>query len=416
MSSPPWRFGLLAAAGAVGTSSVAPALHDLALGLDVGPGVVAGVMSAYIVSYAAATIVAAQLIDAHGPRRVIRLALLIALVGTLVAGTATGGLALLLGRAVQGIGAGAVTMSAFDVARRTPNGIAATAAVITLGASMGPLVGGIGSQLISWRAAVLLPAVLHLTGFVALRVPSHGGGSHRIDRAGLLATSVGAAAGASGLQLAARLPALAGLLGVVAVGALGWACLRSIRRGGRVPPSVILTRAPLRRRAALAACIAATYFASLVIVPVALGEAGFGALAIGLLLLPPAVSGALSARFSGAIGARLGAWTDPVAAWFTLVVLVVLVAGTPVAAAIAIVVLATAYGMVQPRLLAAVSAAVQDGPATAIGSANLVLLLGGGAGAAAVGGLGEVLGPAVLLVLVGLVALRVTHKRSDPVG
>lgn len=402
------------AAGAVGTSSVAPALNDIASSLSLGEAATAGVLSAYVVPYAAATIIAGQLCDAHGPRRVLRVALLLAVTGALVAASAGGGTQLLVGRIVQGIGAGAVTMGAFDVARRVEHGIAKTAAVLTLGASLGPLAGGLATDLVGWQAAVVLPGLLHATGLVALPTTGRGGGDGRgVDGLGITLTGLGAAAGASGLQLASALPAVAALLGATGVLVLAAACWRSLRRGGRVPPAPVLAVPSLRLRGALAASIAGTYFASLVLVPVALGRIGFSAIGIGLVLLPPAVSGAVFARRSDAVARVLGRWTDAAAAVTTAVVLVVILLAPAVVGALALLGLAAAYGVVQPRLLAAVAARVDDGPATAIGTANLLLLLlGGGVGSAMVGGLGRSLGGAVLAVLVAGVAALVVRAAT----
>ena len=415
-TAPAWRFGLLAAAGAVGTSSVAPALNDIVRALSLDEAATAGVLSAYVVPYAAATILAGQICDAHGPRRVLRVSLVLAVAGAVIAATAGGAGQLLAGRIVQGLGAGAITMGAYDVARRVEHGIAKTAAVLTLGASIGPLAGGLASQLIGWQAAVLLPGLLHATGLVALPTPSRGGGDGRgVDTLGVSLTGSGAATGAAGLQLVSTWPSLAATLGGTAVVLLGWAGWRSLRRGGRVPPAPVLRVASLRLRGALAASIAGTYFASLVLVPVALGGIGFSAIAIGLVLLPPAVSGAVFARRSDAVARVLGRWTDAAAAVTTAAVLVVILAAPPVAGALALLGLAASYGIVQPRLLAAVAARVDDGPATAIGTANLVLLLGGGIGAAMVGGLGRTNGGIVLSVLVSAVALLTVRAavRSD---
>lgn len=414
--APAWRFGLLAAAGAVGTSSVAPALNDIAAALSLGEAATAGVLSAYVVPYAAATIVAGQLCDAHGPRRVLRVALVLAVLGAVIAATAGDGLQLLGGRIVQGVGAGAITMGAYDVARRAPLGIAKTAAVLTLGASIGPLAGGLAAELVGWQLAVLLPGVLHATGLVALPTPDEGGAEELgADGLGMTLTGVGAATGASGLQLASDLPVVAMVLGAVAVVVFGMAGWRSLRRGGRVPPAPVIAEPPLRLRGALAASIAGTYFASLVLVPVALGRAGFGAIGIGLLLLPPAVSGAVFARKSDAVARVLGRWTDAVAAATTLGVMLVILLAPPVAGALALLGLAAAYGIVQPRLLAVVAERVHDGPATAIGTANLLLLLGGGVGSAMVGGLGRALGGTVIAVLVGAVVVAVAREaiRTD---
>ena len=410
-TAPAWRFGLIAAAGAVGTSSIAPALNDIASALSLGEAATAGVLSAYVVPYAAATIVAGQLCDAHGPRRVLRVALVLAVAGAVIAAAAGGATQLLLGRAVQGIGAGAITMGAFDVARRQPAGIAKTAAVLTLGASLGPLAGGLASELVGWQLAVLLPGLLHATGLVMLRIPDEGGAEHLgVDRTGIVLTGLGAATGATGLQVATALPVVAIVLGAIAVVAFGAAGVRSVTRGGRVPPAPVLVEPRLRLRGGLAASIAGTYFASLVLVPVALGRVGFGAIGIGLLLLPPAVSGALFARRSDVVARVLGRWTDAAAAVTTVAVLVVILTAPPVAGALALLGLAASYGVVQPRLLAAVAERVHDGPATAIGTANLLLLLGGGIGSAMVGGLGRTLGGIVLLALVALVALATVRE------
>ena len=414
-AAPPWRFGLIAAAGAVGTSSVAPALNDIADALLLSDAAVAAVLSAYVVPYAAATIIAGQLCDARGPRSVLRVALVLAVLGAVVAATAGDSTQLLVGRIVQGAGAGAVTMGAYDVARRLPAGIAKTAAVLTLGASIGPLAGGLATDLVGWQLALLLPAGLHATGLVLLPAPAEGGAEHLgTDTLGMALTGLGAATGASGLQFASTLPGPATALGVAAVALLGAAGRRAVRGTGRVPPRPLLVEPPLRLRGALAASIAATYFASLVLVPVALGRAGFSAIGIGLLLLPPAVSGALAARHSNAVARVLGPATDAVAALVTLVVAVGVLLAPPVVAALALVGLAAAYGIVQPRLLAVVSSRVDDGPATAIGTANLVLLLGGGIGSAMVGGLGRTVGGATLAVLVALVVAAVV--REGPVA
>ncbi len=413
-TAPAWRFGLVAAAGAVGTSSVAPALNDIAAGLDLGGAATAGVLSAYVVPYAAATIIAGQLCDAHGPRRVLRVALALAVGGALVAATATGALQLLGGRVVQGLGAGAVTMGAFDVARRVEHGIARTAAVLTLGASLGPLAGGLASQLVGWQAAILLPALLHATGLVALPSPSTGGGHPgRTDTVGMAATGLGAATGAAGLQLVSDLPGPAAVLGGIGVVLLVAAAVRSLSHGGEVPPAPVLREPRLRLRGALAASIAGTYFASLVLVPVALGRVGFSAIGIGLLLLPPAVSGAVFARQSDAVARVLGRWTDAAAAVTTLVVLLVILGAPPVAGALALLGLAAAYGVVQPRLLAMVAERVHTGPATAIGTANLLLLLGGGIGSAAVGGLGRTLGGGLVALLVAVVAVATVREARE---
>ena len=118
----------------------------------------------------------------------------------------------------------------------------------------------------------------------------------------------------------------------------------------------------------------------------------------------------MAARRSAAVARVLGRWTDAAAAVTTVAVLVVILTAPPVAGALALLGLAAAYGIVQPRLLAAVADRVHDGPATAIGTANLLLLLGGGIGSAMVGGLGRTGGGITLAVLVVGVALATVRE------
>jgi MFS family permease len=404
-----WRFGLLAAGSAAATSTLVPALPSIAADLGLGEAATAGVLSAYIVPYAATVIVAGQVCDLRGPRVVLRWALVLAIIGALGGALATGAGPLLVARAVQGIGCGAVTMAAYDVARRVPGGIPGIAALLTLGASIGPLLGGLLTSFVGWQLAVALPGLLHLTG-VGLRTTDEPGGGRGLDAPGLVLTGAGAMAGAAGLQLARVLPSVALPLGGVGALLLGAALWRVLQRGGRVPPAALVTVPRLRRNAALAMCIAATYFASLVVVPVRLGAAGYDAVAIGALLLPGAVIGATSARRSDRTAAALGRWTEPVAATITLVVLLAIVLLPPVAAALVTTGLAASYGTIQPRLLADIAGEVDDGPATGIGAANLVLLLGGGIGSATIGGLGTARGAVVLGVVISSVLLL--HLRT----
>lgn len=398
-----WRFGVLAAASSAATSTAVPALPVIAGDLGLDEAATAGVLSAFIVPYAASVIVAGQLSDARGPRAVLRVGLALAVLGSVVAALSTAAAPLLVARAVQGTGAGVVTMSAYDVARRTDGGIESIAALLTLGASIGPLIGGLLTDVVGWQAAVLLPGAMHATG-VGLPTTDEPGGGRGVDTTGLVLTAIGALAGAAGLQLARVLPGVALPLGCAGVIVLGVAAWRAIARGGRVPPPALLLVPSLRRNAALAMTIAATYFASLVVVPVRLGDDGYGAIVIGALLLPGAVVGAVSARRSPRTAAALGRWTETVAGAVTVAVLVGFVLLPPILAALVTTALAWSYGTIQPRLLGDIARDVDDGPATGIGAANLVLLLGGGIGSATIGGLGTTLGAVVLGAVVVAVA------------
>lgn len=420
-TAPPLAFGLLVAAGSIGTASVAPALPAIAADLGLSDALTAAVIACYAVPYATATILAGQLVDRFGPRRVLRVGAAGALVGVGLVATATGPAPLLVGRAVQGLMAQLVTITGYAVVRDRDDGIPTVAALLTVGSAVGPLLGGVMAQLVSWRAAAAVPLVPLPLGLV-VRTGSQGGTSGTTDAGGVALVAGGATVVGIGLQSMAFLPAQAVLAVVLGGVGLAVAVRRSLRGHGSVPAASLLRDRRIRLMGAVAGAAAGTYFATIVVVPVRLGQAGWGPIAIGLLLLPPAVSGALTSRWSHLIARRLGRLTDPLAAVLVVVAVGVLLTSPPVIGAQVVVLLAGAYGMVQPRLMAAVAERLRTGPATALGTANLLLLLGGGLGAALVGGLGATPGllvAAVLAAAVGVATARAAagvsaRSRSAP--
>lgn len=388
---------------------MAPALPSVATDLDLTLALTAAVISAYTIPFAAATVVGGQLVDRWGARRVLRPAAMMATLGLLVAALATGGTGLLAGRALHGAGAAVTVIASYSVARRRPGGLATAAAALTIGSAAGPLLGGLASEVVSWRMAVALPLPLLALAWV-LPLPRRADAAAGSDPTGTAAVALGATMAATALQLASTSAVITAALLPVALIVLGVAGRRSLRGRGVVPAPTLLRNGRLRAMGMLGMITAATYFATIVIVPIGLGAAGWGPIGIGALLLPPAVSGAVSARWSDAIAARLGRATEPVVAALILISVTLVVLASPIVGALSIVVLATAFGMVQPRLLAAFASSVRSGPATAIGMANLVFLLGGGIGAAAVGGLGPTAGGAALLVTAAAIGLHVLRR------
>lgn len=110
------------------------------------------------------------------------------LCGTLLAGAAADMTALLIGRALQGIGSGLIQAGCYAIipaifpSRLQPKIFGVEAMAWALGASGGPLIAGYLTEMISWRAAFLIstPLIL-LFAILALRVAPSGrvGGSAR---------------------------------------------------------------------------------------------------------------------------------------------------------------------------------------------------------------------------------------------
>jgi MFS family permease len=122
--------------------------------------------------------------------------------GTLAAAAAPAIAVVLIGRTLQGAGEGAIAASAYALlAERLPSplipkALGAMAMVWALGALAGPLASGVLTELLSWRAALLVNLPL-ITLFVALVVDSVPAGvapeaGHRLpgSRLALLATGI----------------------------------------------------------------------------------------------------------------------------------------------------------------------------------------------------------------------------------
>nr|WP_257910841.1 MFS transporter [Janibacter limosus] len=159
----------------------------------------------------------------------------------------------------------------------------------------------------------------------------------------------------------------------------------------------------------------------LVAVPVVLTESGWSGTGVGMLLLPCAALGVIAPRVTGPALIALGAARSQ------------LIATTGTAAAVALAALGAArvdatmlvvaslilmmsFGLGQPAMTALVADSV---PAHtrggALGLLTLVFLLGGSMGAAAVGGLGEVIGlPRALLVVAVLPATAAPRLPPPP--
>ena len=172
---------------------------------------------------------------------------------------------------------------------------------------------------------------------------------------------------------------------------------------------LVVVREPAVVRSALAAsCVPAAWFALLIAVPAVLAARGWAPLQVGLALIPSAVTGFLAPRLAGPLLARLGAARSLVVSGGTAAVALATAAlgastGSAVLLVGAVVLVTFAFGLGQPALMAAVGDAVPaDVRGVALGIATLVFLVGGGIGSAVVGGIGELVGIDLSLLLLAL--------------
>jgi MFS family permease len=412
----------------MGSAGVAIALPVLAADLGLSTGGSAWVISLYALMLAVATAVYGRAADLAG----IRLPLTIG-VGLMTTGAVLGALAptyevLLSARVLQGAGAASVPVLGMAIVSAKYDGVVRTAAlgrvagVAAAVSCLGPLAGGVVTDLISWRAAVAMPVLGLLIVPVLWRaVPTEGSGA-RLDLLGAVLVALTAA----GLVLLVQSPS-SGLV-IASVGAtllaLGVPAVAAQvrRRPEGFLPLRVVTNGVVVRSALAAASVPAAWFALLIAVPTVLVANGWSALHVGLALVPSAVTGLLAPRVAAPLLVRIGARRSLAVSGAVAALSLAVAAGGAATGSAAVLVAGVigvtgAFGLGQPALMEAVGQSVEpEVRGVALGIATLVFLVGGGVGSAVVGGLGELVGIAgslLLLALLPLVAVLVLLLVGD---
>jgi MFS family permease len=419
-------LGALIGFSGMGSAAVAVALPDLVESLGVGAAQGVWVISAYAITLAVGTALYGRAADNAGVRTPLAVGVGLLTAGALAAALAPSYPFLILARLLQGAGAAAapvLTLAAIRVkyagrARSAALGhLAGTAVAVT---ALGPLLGGLLTDLVGWRAAVVAPALaVVVLGLLWTSLPAGGSGA-RLDfvGAGLVAAaaaglvllvqspSIGVAGAAAGLVLL--------LLGVPAV------AVRVRRRPAGFLPRAVLAEPEVLRCALGGAAMPASWFGLLIAIPVVLTGRGWSPFEVGLALLPGALLGVVASRFVGSTLERIGPKRSVALSAATCVAAVLVGAagatGVPVLLMAAMALVYCGFTLGQPSMAAAVAEVVpREMEGIALGLATLVFFVGGGLGAA-VAGLGGVVGVPVSLVLLAALpaaaTVAVTRGRS----
>lgn len=252
--------------------------------------------------------------DARGPRGALYAAVSLFVVGLLISGLASTMYQFLLGRLIQGLGAGGQTVALYVlVARLYPARLhgrifAAFAAAWVVPSMVGPFLAGAVAEYLDWRWAFLGVAVLTAVAFLLITVRLRGldlGGGEPQDRRALLmrlSLSIVVAILAVVVGFSADAPPAVGW--PVALGAvltIGFAILpllpRKTLRAGRGLPSVVLMRG----------IAAGAFFATEAYIPYLLMERfAFTATWAGIALMLAAFAWAGASALQGRFGERLG--------------------------------------------------------------------------------------------------------------
>lgn len=185
------------------------------------------IMSAYLLTTAITTPIYGKLADTIGRRGIFQWGVVLFTLGTLLSGLAPHIFLLILARALQGIGAGAVMPLTFtiiadyyDFAHRA-NVLALNNTAWGLSALVGPLIGGFLVDQLSWHWVFFVNVPLGILVFLLIQIgyrePSREHGVLTIDWLGILWLAVTLIALLLGIQALDRQPVLAGVLLVLAL-------------------------------------------------------------------------------------------------------------------------------------------------------------------------------------------------------
>ncbi|WP_426595326.1 MFS transporter [Cellulomonas sp. McL0617] len=256
-------------------------------------------------------VVAGTWCDRHGPRAPLSAAVVLFAAGLLVAGLAPTMWVLVLGRLVQGVGGGAMTVALYVIVARLypallhPRVFGGFSAAWVLPSLVGPAAAGAVAQHIGWRwvfvgvAILVLPVSLVL--LPAVRRIGAPGTPAAPPKRGRLAWATLAAAAVLGLNLAVyvHLPwslVVAGLAAATAIVALRPLVPAGTLRAARGLPAVIATRA----------LVAGGFSGAEVYLPYLLTDRyGFSPTTAGIALTFAALAWAATSWLQGRLGERL---------------------------------------------------------------------------------------------------------------
>jgi MFS family permease len=399
-------LGLLIAPSALGVSTTAVALPTISADLGLSHPEAAWVLAGYVLAQATSVALFGRMGDARGTRVILLTGGALIAMGTLLTVTSQSFPPLLAGRMLQGAGVGAAPVAAFSIAASLYEGVdrakamGVISAVLGVLSGSGSLIGGLLTDGISWRAVVVVPALTLPAIAASVHLASRSGtGVQRLDAIGaglvvVLASCIVLLLETPSIDFAAGVLAGLALLAVAAAVAL----TRHVRRtpDGFIPAAVIRSRRYVLG-ALSALMLFAGYLGMLFAAPLLLlQDHDWTPTQIGLVLLPAAVMGALTARVVGHVIARI----DP----FRLTAALALVSaaglllagledGAPVATTLGLGMSLVGFMSAQVALVDRVPLSVEPSVRSiATGVFMLVFLVGGAMGTATVAGLSDPLG------------------------
>jgi EmrB/QacA subfamily drug resistance transporter len=279
------------------------------------------VVNAYLLSFAILVATGGRLGDIFGRRRIFLIGVAVFAAASAGCGVAPDNTALLVGRVIQGAGAAlmipatlALIVTNFPPAL-VPRAIGLWTAVTGVALAIGPVLGGVLTKDVSWRAIFYLNIPLALIAFIIARLAARESrderASRRIDYAGIVTLSLGLTAGVLAVIEAGSWGwTSARIIGLLAGSVVALALFVAIERRSQAPilPLPIFRSLPfLGTNIAgfvLLFCVLGVFLYMAIYMQAVLG---FSALKAGLMYLPATVPIALLGPVSARLAERFGA-------------------------------------------------------------------------------------------------------------
>ena len=368
----------------------------IGVAFDAGPGDVGWVVFGFSVAFAVATVVWGGLARTLGLGPALAAGITLFAAASVVAPLAPSLPILVAARVVQGLGAGAIpTLSAAIIARRysgpdRSRALGTIVAAVGIGLAAGPLVGGAALELFGWQGPVALGILAAPAAIAFAREDRERDRSVALDVLGAVLIAITVIAltfSLNRLPILGLVPVTAGALVVAFVG-VGLVAARSRHPAAFLPRRIVGDPAFLRI-VVLGMIGMSAFLGSLILVPVAASAAhGLTGIALGSVLLPMALVGAIASFNNAAVQARIGRRRTTTLSLASLVLatttLAIVGAGVPpTVMALILMPLGIGFGLLGPPLLNELTV-VFDGAdrGVAVGAYNLAFFMGGAIGGA----------------------------------
>lgn len=299
-------------------SAVNVALPAIAAGLKAGSGGIQWIVNGYLLPLAALVLIGGALGDRLGRKRVFMAGLAIFTIATLACIMAPTLDWLIAARAGQGLGSALLVPTSLAILGGSFAGAARARAVGTwaaagaIGGMLGPILGGLLTDTIGWRAifAMLLPIALGAMWFGWRAIPARQtDDTAALDWIGAALATLGLGGLAWGLTLVSqqdyRIGALVALAGLAIFTA--FVMVERRKRERAMMPLALFTTRVFTGITLLTFLLYAALGGVLLLVPMLLIGRGWSATAAGAAMLPLAVIMGLGSRAAGAFAGRIGA-------------------------------------------------------------------------------------------------------------